>query len=102
MTTNYFTGDSVILTTATRPFALAASTRIPADPTTVAITVIDPVGASTTYTYAAAQITRVSTGVYQKTVACPIPGRWKAKIVGTGVVSKTETVTWDVYDPLAP
>lgn len=98
--TTFYAGDSVILTTESQPFALADTPTVPADPTTIAMTVIDPAGTSSTYTYALGQVTKVSTGVYRKTVACPITGRWRANIVGGGAVSKTAKVYWDVHDPL--
>ena len=97
--TTYYTGDPVTLTTAAVPFATAAAPTTPADPTTVTVIVTDPTGTATTYTYAGGTVTKASTGVYTKTGTCSTAGRWHAKIIGTGTVAKTETVTWDVEAP---
>jgi len=66
------------------------------DPTTVSLTVVDPAGTSTTYTYAAAAITRTSAGLYTKDVACTLAGRWQAVWTGTGTASDVVPVMWDV------
>lgn len=71
---------------------------VPTDPTTVTLTVVDPAGTSTTYTYAGATITRTSAGLYAKDVACTLTGRWQAVWTGTGAASDITPVTWDVRD----
>lgn len=97
--TTYYTGDPVTLTTAAKPFATAGAPTTPADPTAVSITVTDPAGTATTYTWAGATVTRVSAGIFTKTITCTTAGRWHATITGTGTVAKTETVDWDVEAP---
>lgn len=92
--TVYYTGDPVTLTTATQPFALAATPTVPLNPTTVVVTVTDPAGTVTTPT-----VTNGTAGVYTSSFTCSVVGRWKAKIVGTGAVQKTATVDWDVEAP---
>jgi len=59
---------------------------VPTDPSTISLTVTDPAGAATTYTYAAAQIIRSSAGVYYKDVSLPTAGEWLYRFIGTGTV----------------
>ena len=54
------------------------------DPTTITLTVISPDKVSTAYTYAAAQITKDSTGVYHKDITLTQRGIWYCKFDGTG------------------
>ena len=54
------------------------------DPTTVTLTVKDPGGTSTSYTYAAGQLTRVSAGRFYRDVTMDTEGTWLYKFVGTG------------------
>jgi hypothetical protein len=65
------------------------------DPTTVTLTVIPPDKEVETYTYAASQITKSSTGVYYRDITLDQPGVWYFRFVGTGTcVAATEgTVT---------
>jgi hypothetical protein len=56
------------------------------DPTTVTLKVEDPAGTETSYTYAAATITKSGTGIYTKNVACTLAGTWKYRWIGTGAV----------------
>lgn len=58
----------------------------PTDPATVSLTVTDPSGTATTYTYGAAQITKDSTGVYHKDVSVNAAGEWQYRFFGTGAV----------------
>lgn len=69
------------------------------DPTTVSLTIVDPDGTSTTYTYAAAQITRTSTGAYTKDIDCSSTQRgiWQAVWVGTGTASDVTVTSWTTY-----
>lgn len=66
------------------------------DPTTVTLTVVDPAGTSTSYTYAALTITRTSAGLYTKDIACATAGRWQAVWTGTGAASDVVPVFWEV------
>lgn len=66
------------------------------DPTTVSLAVTDPTGTATTYTYAAAQITRSSAGVYTKDVSCPTAGEWAYVWTGTGTASDVTAGSWTV------
>ncbi len=54
------------------------------DPTTVSLTVKDPLGARTTYTYAGATITKDSTGNYHRDFIAVAPGPWNYAWDGTG------------------
>lgn len=61
------------------------------DPTTVALSVTDPSGDVTSYTYAGATITKDSTGNYSKSLACSEAGEWIATWTGTGAVAAVGT-----------
>lgn len=69
----------------------------PTDPTTVSLIVTTPAGESTTYTYAAAEITRVSAGVFTKNIPCTEDGLWVYVWVGTGAASDVVAGTWRVF-----
>lgn len=75
------------LATLTNTFKVSGSA---ADPTTVALTVTDPTGTATTYTYAAAQVIRTGTGVYTKDVTAATAGTWTYKWVGTGAAADVQ------------
>lgn len=57
------------------------------DPTTVTLTVVDPSGDSTAYTYAGGTVTKDSTGNYSKALACSEAGEWIYTFTGTGAVA---------------
>lgn len=79
--------------TLTNTFSVAG---VATDPSTVSLTVTDPAGAATTYTFAAGEITKTSTGVYTKNVACSQDGTWLYLWVGTGAVPDAQAGTWTV------
>lgn len=54
------------------------------DPTTISLTVRAPSGTSTTYTYAAATVTRTSEGVYHRNTTLDERGVWFWRWAGTG------------------
>ena len=54
------------------------------DPTTLTITVEDPSGNLDSYTYAAAQVAKTSTGVYYYDLALDEAGTWSYRWVSTG------------------
>jgi len=83
------------LATLTNTFKVAT---VATDPTTVTLEVTDPTGAVTTYTYAGATITKTSTGVYTKDVACPTAGDWQYIWTGTGTASDVVAGTWTVQE----
>ncbi len=83
MATVFFEGASE-LATLTNTFTVAGA---PTDPSTVSLVVTDPTQASTTYTYAAAQITKTGTGVYTKDIPCTLAGTWTYEWVGTASAS---------------
>lgn len=70
------------------------------DPTAVSLTVKDPDGASTTYTYADTEITKDGTGEYHKDISCTstTQGLWVAVWAGTGTASDVDVVTWNTFD----
>jgi hypothetical protein len=60
------------------------------DPTTVVLRVLDPSGNTDTYTYALAQITRDSLGVFYKDVTLDEAGEWRYTWTSTGTGSGAE------------
>lgn len=68
---------------------------VPTDPDAVTLTVVDPDGVSTTYTYPAT-LTRDSAGAYRKNVACTVDGTWQYVWIGTGAASDVMPGTWRV------
>lgn len=68
------------------------------DPTTVSLTVVDPDGTATTYTYPA-DIAKDSTGAYHKDIDCSSiqRGIWQAVWVGTGAASDVTVASWTTY-----
>ena len=69
------------------------------DPTTVSCVITDPTGTATTHTYlgaAPADITKVSTGVYQLNIPCTITGLWGYVWIGTGTASDIQPGTFTV------
>lgn len=83
------------LCTLTNTFKVAT---VPTDPTTISLTITDPTGTATTYTYAASQITRSSAGVYTKDIACATAGDWQYVWTGTGTASDVQAGTWTVFE----
>lgn len=69
----------------------------PTDPTTVSLAVTTPSGTTTTYTYAAAEITRNSSGDYQKLIACSEDGDWLAVWTAAGDAVDVAEVRWQVF-----
>lgn len=69
-----------------------------ADPTTVSLTVTAPGGTVTTYTYAAAEITKDSTGVYHKDLTANETGVWLYTWAGAGAVVATDAERFIVGD----
>jgi hypothetical protein len=80
MINSYPKGSNVRLKA--NPFADADGT--PADPTTVTLTVRDPAGVSTDYTYAAGDLTKSAAGIYYRDVMMAQSGTWLYRFVGTG------------------
>jgi len=93
--TTFFESSSE-LATLTNTFKNSAAAAT--DPTTVSLTITDPTQAATTYTYAASQITKSSTGVYTKDIACSIDGTWAYEWTGTGTVADVVAGTWEVHE----
>ena len=62
------------------------------DPDTLSLTVTDPNGGSNTYTYAAAQITRTSAGLFTKTIYCDLPGDWRYEFLAATSLLRKKTV----------
>jgi hypothetical protein len=67
------------------------------DPTTVTLVITDPLMVATSYTYAAAEITRTGTGAYYLDVPCVTAGTWQYVWVGTGAASDAVAGTWHVH-----
>lgn len=90
----FFVGTNE-LATLTNTFKVSG---VATDPTAVSLAVTDPTGAITTYTYALAEITRTSAGLYTKDVACSIAGEWSYVWTGTGTASDVVAGTWTVTE----
>ena len=92
--TIFYEGTSELATLTNTFSVLGVNT----DPTAVSLTVTDPTGAATTYTFALAEITKTATGVYTKDISCTIAGEWQAVWTGTVVASDVQAVTWHVWE----
>jgi len=68
-----------------------------ADPTTVTLTITTPAGVATSYTYAAAEITRNASADYQKLIACSEDGDWHYQWTGTGSGADVVAGSWTVF-----
>lgn len=56
------------------------------DPTTVTLIVRTPSAVETSYTYALAELTKTSAGVFYRDQDCTEAGTWYYRFVGTGAV----------------
>lgn len=54
------------------------------DPSTLALKVVKPSGVTNTYTYGAAEITRISQGLYYKEITGDVHGLWLYDWTSTG------------------
>jgi hypothetical protein len=71
----------------------------PTDPTTVTISVLNPSGTITAYTYAAGEIIKSATGIFYYDLALTTVGLWKYRWKGTGtVIAATPDQTINVQD----
>jgi hypothetical protein len=84
MSNIYDIGDSIRLTGTFRVSGVLT------DPTTVTLTVTDPSSNVSTYTYALAQVTNSSTGIYYYDLTVDEAGLWKTKWTGTGTCISVE------------
>lgn len=66
------------------------------DPNTVTLKVKDPSGTTTSYTYAAGELTKDSTGVYYKDVTPDDVGAWTYRFIGTGAAAGVDEATFEV------
>lgn len=93
MSTTYHVGDSVKLT---GTFTLDG---VATDPTAVSLQIRDPSGNISLLTYAADELTQVSTGVYSYNLTLDESGDWFVKFIGTGtVISSTKDTLIFVAD----
>lgn len=60
------------------------------DPTAITLLVISPDRVTGTYTYAAAELTQSSTGIYYRDVSLDQVGRWDYRYEATGTVQAAE------------
>ena len=72
------------------------SSAVLSDPTTVTLKVKPPSGATLTYTYALAEITKASTGVYYRDVTPDMAGMWWYRWYATGVPTSNEEGNFSV------
>lgn len=66
------------------------------DPTLVSLAVTTPGGSTTTYTYAAAEITKSGTGVYSKNITASAAGIWRYTWTGTGAAADVQDGSFTV------
>ena len=78
---NYEVGDLVTLQA-----TFTSIDGVVTDPTTVTLSVQDPGGTITAYTYAGLDITKVATGIYRYALSITTPGQWVYRWAGTGTV----------------
>lgn len=83
--TEFDIGDTVTLRVTFR------ANEVATDPTTIALTVTDPTGTVTPYTYALSQVTRDDTGEYSKSISASSAGEWSATWTGTGACAASAT-----------
>lgn len=79
-----------------RPKARFKAAGTLTDPTSITLIIRQPNGTETSYTYGAAQITKVSTGIYYKDIAIDAGGQWVARYKGTGAVPDAAEHVLDV------
>jgi hypothetical protein len=78
---SFLVGEQVVLT---NTFQVGGTNT---DPTTVSLAITTPAGVTTTYTYAAAEITKTAVGIYTKTITADAAGTWQYVWVGTGAAA---------------
>lgn len=93
MAAEVFFANTNEIATVTNTFEVS---DVATDPTTVSLVITDPSGTATTYTYALAEITRDSTGVYHKDIPCTAAGTWQYVWIGTGTATDVVAGTWAV------
>lgn len=84
------------------PHGLNAPVWKLADPTTITLRVKNPAGTVTNYTYAAAELTKVSTGIYTKSLEPDQVGTWWVEAIGTGAVVAVAETSFVVRASLVP
>ncbi len=85
----YQPGNMVVLSVL---FTNNATPPVPVDPTTITLRVTDPDDVETDYTYALAQVAKVSTGNYSFQLEVLTQGYWNYRWEATGaVVAANET-----------
>lgn len=94
MSTPYQPGDTVRLSTT---FLVAG---VATDPTEVTLTVRNPAGTSTTYTYTLTEVTKDSTGVYHKDLTVATAGVWEWKWEGTGAAAGIDEGAFTVEETI--
>lgn len=100
--TVYFSDPTNALVTIAHTYLNAAGN--PVDPTSVSLTVTDPTGTTTTYTYNPGTIQKTGTGVYAQTITTTLDGLWQFEWFGTGAtpaVPQNSVGTFTVLPPLA-
>ena len=66
------------------------------DPTTVALSVTDPSGDVSNYTYAGTTITKDAVGQYSKAIVCSEAGEWVYTFTGTGTCAAVGTTRFAI------
>ena len=71
-----------------------------ADPTTVQLRIEEPDGTVTTFTLAAATVTRASLGNFHRDIALDSSGTWRYEFLGAGAVAAMDDGTFKVAEKL--
>ena len=86
----YDIGDNIRLK------AIFSVSGVATDPSTITLKVKNAAGVTTTYTYALAEITKSSTGIYYRDVSVDDDGMWYYRWEGTGTVETSEEHSFKV------
>lgn len=92
----FLVGEPVVLT---NTFTVAG---VNTDPSTISLAVTTPAGVTTTYTYAAAEITKTAVGIYTKTITASAAGTWVYVWTGTDVAADIAPGYFTVSAVVAP
>lgn len=90
MASTYDIGDVVKVT------GTFAQATVPIDPTTVTLVMKPPTGANQTYTYAAAELTKDSIGVYHREFSIDTAGTYRYRWTSAGVGQGSEEAWFQV------
>lgn len=71
------------------------------DPDAVVLTVLDPAGTETTFTWADTDVEQIETGWFRYDLSLDQSGDWRWKMVGTGAIDAERTGVVNAFDHYA-